>query len=435
MTEVETKAPDTSWLWAIGAARHDPAARLQNVDLLAILIAILLPWSTSGVGIAVALWLVALIPTIEPRALWRSLGRPASWLPILFFALALAGTLWSDGSWTERQHALTPAAKFLVLPFLIYHFGRTERGLKVFIAFLISCVALAIVSCIAAIDPEFSAKLYFSHGPYLPVSGIFVKNYIDQGQEFSLCAVALAYPVVTSLREGRTKRALLLAAVALGLVANMMFVVISRTALVTMPVLLVIFLLLHVRPRIALAAIGAMALLAVVTWYGSANLRATVGKFFVDYSESTVENNETGMGSRLIYWEKSLKFFAAAPFAGHGTGSTRAAFERASVGEIGARGRVVDDPHNQTFNVAIQWGAIGVVVLYAMWLAHFLLFRGEGLVNWIGMLVVIQNVLTSTLNSHLFDFAEGWLYVLGVGIAGGMTLARRAELGSDSIRT
>jgi O-antigen ligase len=70
-----------------------------------------------------------------------------------------------------------------------------------------------------------------------------------------------------------------------------------------------------------------------------------------------------------------------------------------------------------------------------MWLAHFLLFRGEGLVNWIGMLVVIQNVLTSTLNSHLFDFAEGWLYVLGVGIAGGMTLARRAELGSDSIRT
>ncbi len=25
--------------------------------------------------------------------------------------------------------------------------------------------------------------------------GIFVKNYIDQSQEFALCAVALAYPV------------------------------------------------------------------------------------------------------------------------------------------------------------------------------------------------------------------------------------------------
>ena len=143
MTEVGTKAPDTSWLWAIGAARHDPAARLQNVDLLAILIAILLPWSTSGVGIAIVLWVVALIPTIEPRALWWSLGRPASWLPIAFFVLALAGMLWSDGAWFEREQALTPTAKFLLLPLLIYHFGRTDRGVKVFIAFLFSCVALA----------------------------------------------------------------------------------------------------------------------------------------------------------------------------------------------------------------------------------------------------------------------------------------------------
>src|SRR5262249_60596497 len=119
----------------------------------------------------------------------------------------------------------------------------------------------AATSCFVALDPNLSAKLYFSRGEYTRVSGIFVKNYIDQGQEFSLCAVALAYPVVTSLREGRTKRALLLAAVALALVANMMFVVISRTALVTIPILLVIFLLLHLSPRMALAALAAMALL------------------------------------------------------------------------------------------------------------------------------------------------------------------------------
>src|SRR5262249_12111553 len=155
------------------------------------------------------------------------------------------------------------------------------------------------VSSIVALDPELSAKLYFSRGPYLPTSGIFVKNYIDQGQEFSLCAVALAYPVVTSWREGRTKRALLLAAVGLALVANMMFGVISRTALVTIPILLVIFLLLHLRPRIAFAAIVVIALLAVATWYGSPHLRTTVGKFFIDYRETEVQNNQSGMGSRL----------------------------------------------------------------------------------------------------------------------------------------
>jgi O-antigen ligase len=82
----------------------------------------------------------------------------------------------------------------------------------------------------------------------------------------------------------------------------------------------------------------------------------------------------------------------------------------------------VANPHNQTLNVAIQWGVIGIIALYAMWLVHLLLFRGEGLATWIGLMVVVQNIFTSLFNSHLFDFNEGWMYVLGVGITGGMVL-------------
>ena len=63
---------------------------------------------------------------------------------------------------------------------------------------------------------------------------------------------------------------------------------------------------------------------------------------------------------------------------------------------------------------ALQWGALGVAVLYALWFAHLSLFRGEGLACWIGLLVVVQNMLSSLFNSHLFDFATGWIYVLGV---------------------
>jgi O-antigen ligase len=43
-------------------------------------------------------------------------------------------------------------------------------------------------------------------------------------------------------------------------------------------------------------------------------------------------------------------------------------------------------------------------------------------VAWIGLVVVVQNVVSSLLNSHLFDFHEGWIYVIGVGVAGGMSL-------------
>ena len=61
-----------------------------------------------------------------------------------------------------------------------------------------------------------------------------------------------------------------------------------------------------------------------------------------------------------------------------------------------------------------------------MWIAHLLLFRGTGLAEWIGLVVVVQNIVGSLFNSHLFDFAQGWVYVLGVGVAGGMALKNRA---------
>jgi hypothetical protein len=101
-------------------------------------------------------------------------------------------------------------------------------------------------------------------------------------------------------------------------------------------------------------------------------------------------------------------------------------FEQAATGgPYQASNEVIGNPHNQTLNVAVQWGVVGIIILYAMWAVHLLLFRGDDLANWIGLLVVVQNVFTSLFNSHLFDFHEGWMYVLGVGVAGGMVLNSR----------
>jgi O-antigen ligase len=80
-----------SVLATILSARHDPAARILNVDLIAVLVAALLPWSTSGVAIVVPIWLVALIPTLNLRPFMRSLRRPACVLPVGLFVLAAVG--------------------------------------------------------------------------------------------------------------------------------------------------------------------------------------------------------------------------------------------------------------------------------------------------------------------------------------------------------
>ena len=55
------------------------------------------------------------------------------------------------------------------------------------------------------------------------------------------------------------------------------------------------------------------------------------------------------------------------------------------------------------------------------------MFTGPGLPAWIGMVVVTQNIVGGQFNSHLLDFTQGWLYVFGVGVFGGMVLRRNAE--------
>src|ERR1039458_9473859 len=49
-----------------------------------------------------------------------------------------------------------------------------------------------------------------------------------------------------------------------------------------------------------------------------------------------------------------------------------------------------------------------------------------GLAEWIGLVIVVQNIVGSLFNSHLFDFVQGWVYVFGVGVAGGIALKNRA---------
>jgi len=195
-----------------------------------------------------------------------------------------------------------------------------------------------------------------------------------------------------------------------------------------------VFALLHLKRRTNVMLFGVAIVLAGLAFAASPKLRGTVASFSYDYRLYHERNLPTSMGLRLEFWQKSLRFISEAPIFGHGTGSTRGLFEQAAVGQTHASGEVVGNPHNQTLNVAVQWGALGIVVLYAMWLVHLLLFRGDGLVAWIGLMVVVQNFFTSLFNSHIFDFNEGWIYVLGVGVAGGMISRAGPRQASSGLR-
>jgi len=410
MTMVASETAETTWplRW------RNPAGWIMSADICAILIALSLPWSTSLVAVFAAGFLLSIVPFFDAKSFLRWLRRPVCLWPLALFGLAVVGSFWSSAPWAERIYAIGPSVKLLMLPPLFYHFERSTRGMQVLIAFVVSCILLLAMSWVVWFDPDMALKSGAE-------PGVPVKNYIDQSQEFTLCAVALGYPIVVAFRKKRIWAALLLLSVAGAFVATMLFVNLSRTAMVTMPIMLAVFGFLHLKWRTSIAILVGTMLLAVLAWTISPQLQWKVTTFKRDYDIYRERNQPTSIGLRLVFFQKSLRFVAGAPLLGHGTGSIQGLFEAAATGPaVLAEGQVVSNPHNQMLNVAIQWGVVGITVLCGIWLSHFMLFRGGGPAAWIGLLVVVQNVFTSLFNSHIFDFHEGWMYVLGVGIAGGM---------------
>jgi O-antigen ligase len=208
---------------------------------------------------------------------------------------------------------------------------------------------------------------------------------------------------------------------------DIFFIATGRTALVVIPVLVLVYGTWRFGGRGFVAAAGTVLVIAATVWASSPHLRNRVAGILTATERHEDLRDVTPSEQRLVYWAKSLGFIEDAPLIGHGTGSIEEMFTRSAVGQTGARGQAADNPHNQSFAVGIQLGLVGVMVLWAMWIAHFALFRAGGLVAWIGLVVVTQNVVGSLFNSFLFDYTEGWLYVFGFGVAAGMMRQQQAK--------
>jgi hypothetical protein len=318
---------------------------------------------------------------------------------------------WSDAPLTVRLAGATSFVRLLVIPLLLLHFRRSERGWWVFAAYVASCAALLPLTT-------------FVYGVDKPDT--LVKNAATQSGEFVLCIFGLLFVIRECIEHRRWWGIAGASAIILGMLANMAFIATGRTALVVMPVLLVLFAIKKLSGKATVFLFSGVVVLTVVAWFSSPYLRDRTTDLWTGYQQARDSNAVTSSGERVAFYLKSIEFIRQAPIIGHGTGSISALFERAAQGKAGSEASRSSNPHNQTFAVTIQIGLIGATVLWTMWIAHLLLFRGPSLAGWVGLVVVVQNIVGSLFNSHLFDFNQGWTYVLGVGVAGGMVLGKRA---------
>ena len=406
---------------AILARVFDCERMKARADWLTVAVAVSLPWSTSATSILIAIWLIAVVPTLSWSDTRRELMTAAGGLPVLLFLLGALGMIWAHVPLADRLGGLDGFVKLLVLPLLIVQFRRSDRGWWVLIGFLLACVALLVASIVVYLRPQLMSGL---HNPGAPV-----KNYIVQSAEFAICAAVLVD--TARARVGARQWLVAVGAIllALAFLSDILFVVTSRTTLVILPALALVYGFRQFGWKGLLGAGAIGGVVAMAAWMTSPYLRARVASLYTQTQAFEAKDARTSTGERIVFWTKSLEFVASAPVLGHGTGSITSMFRQAAVGHTGVRGEVSTNPHNLTFAVAIQVGLVGAAVLWAMWVSQVYLFCGPGLVAWIGLVVVVQNIVGSLFNSFNFDFTEGWLYIFGVGVAGGMVL--RARIAGD----
>jgi hypothetical protein len=401
------------------------AAWLRTADWFALGVAVTLPWSTTATAIFIVLWLLTALPAMDVGVLRREFMSAAGLLPVALWVLAAIGMLWADVTWAERLGGLGKFHRLLLIPILLAHFRVSARGIWVVYGFFASVLLLLVVSWGLAVIPGLPWR-----GMHQP--GVPAKDYIFQSTNFLICAFALLGYASAESRWRDWRRALALVALAVVFLANIFFVISSRTSFVVAPVLLLLFGWRQFgwRGFVGAGLIGV--LLSVAIWFGSPYVRERIDATLIEIRYYHERNTLSSTALHLEFLRKSVLFIEAAPIIGHGTGSIGREFRDAAFGQTGASAELVQNPHNQIFAVAIQLGIVGAVLLLAMWAAHLWLFARDGLIAWLGLVLVTENVASSLFNSHLFDFTSGWLYVFGVGVLGGMAL-RESDVAEPSV--
>jgi O-antigen ligase len=401
-----------------GANWLDHAGRERLADGLAVAVAASLPWSTTATGILLAAWLMTVVSVIDPDSVRREIMSTAGGLPVVLVAIAALGMAWSQASLAERLQGLEGFCKLLSIPLLLAQFRRSERGWTVVLWFFGASVALLVVSSALASIPGLPWRG--------KMPGVPVKDYISQSGIFALCAFALLGCASEAWRLRRRQLAYVLVVVAAAFIANIAYVETGRTTLVTIAVLVPVLGFRQFGWRgIVLAGAGGCAV-AGVLWISSSHLRERVTHAVQEVQQYETEHVATSSGVRLDYWKKSIEILSSSPIAGYGTGSIPMLLTPAAAPGTDAAAFATVNPHNQVLVVALQLGLIGTVMLLAMWIAHLALFRGGGLIAWIGLVAVVQNMVGSLFNSHLSDFTQGWIYVFAVGVLGGTALRQAA---------
>lgn len=397
-------------------------------QIAAIATAFFLPFSTSGQAIAVSVFVVLALLTLDRDRFAATMQRPAAWLPAALFVLILIGVLWSVQPLSGAMKWVAPYTKLLLIPLLLATAFTPRQALHVGYGFLASCLVILVLSYAALLWPAGPWKWFNS-------LGVPFKDNAVQSECFAICALGLALGAARVWSGGDRRRAVALALLALLFFANIFLIYVSKTGMLVAFTLVAVFVLRTGGWRTALVLGVPIVLIVAGSLIYSPAAQQRVAEITTDVTAAGKDGTETiSTASRIDFWKKASEFVKQAPLLGHGTGSIRPLYQSMEATRPSPYGEAVADPHNQFLHVVLQVGLLGGALLLAMWAAHFRLFAECDMISTMGLAIVAQNFVGSLFNSHISQVTQGMLYCLGVGLLGAVVLqieAVKAKPSSD----
>ncbi|KTD66270.1 O-antigen ligase family protein [Legionella spiritensis] len=373
--------------------------RIQNETVLALALSAFLfaiPLSNTAQSITFVVAVVLLLASKWPVDSFRYLLKQP-WVMALagFLLLVIMGCLWSPASWSGEFLVIKKYSKLLWLPVLTLGFvhPRTRHwGLHAFLGAML-------LTCLVAV-----AKTISLGSLHNDIPGYVFRNYIMTGHMMAFASYLAGYYAITRPRWRMAYLAMFLL-----FSYQILFLSLGRTGYIVY-FLLLFLLMVHVLNRKQLVA-GLLAAGLALTLAMHYSPRMQQGLYgIVDNLQHFQQGDKsTSVGFRLQFQQFSWQLFRESPVIGHGTGSFAYYFEQRQ--PVPAWGKRLNEPHNQYWLIAAEYGLVGVVAYLVLLATLYLASRRLRDMKPIAVALLVPFVIGGFSDSLLFYSSSGYFFL------------------------
>ncbi|WP_233961598.1 O-antigen ligase family protein [Pectobacterium versatile] len=368
--------------------------------ITAFLLGLSLPLSNQLLKVALILALICVLRYRDMKYFRQLITHPMVILPALMVGLLALSLL---THYHEAGPGMVEKYKKLlyVLPLALFFVLRPAQGSSFVSGFLLGNILALAASLIVGLFHLFPTHID-------PASPTVFKLHITHN--FFMALSVLLWLERARISQGYGRAAyLLLIAVA---VYNIVFMVPGRTGYVALVAGIGVWVLLSLKPRQSLLAIGAgvIALCLLFAVPNRATDRLMLGVHEIENcleqeSGTAYSACNTSMGQRTAFVLQSVQLIKQAPILGNGAGSFW--YYNPETGYS------INNPHNQYLLETIQNGVVGLAI-FLLWMASFAIaaWRQPPHLRNVLIAVFASYMACHIFNSFLLDSTEGHLFVV-----------------------